>query len=76
MSCIRNLQQDPDKWIPCAVPLVTMMHTEIRKGMPKPVIEKALTDLKGDLFKYYCNKKKIWAIEDFYRGIGPIQFEF
>ena len=72
MSCIRNLSEAPEKWVPSAIPLVTMMHTEKRKGELKPVIEKALTDLNGDLFKIYCAERKLWALGDYYRSIGPL----
>lgn len=72
MSCIRNLASSPEQWVPSAVPLVTMMHTEIRHGESKPVIEKALTELKGPLFQFYSSKRQQWALEDHYRCIGPL----
>ncbi len=53
-----------------------MMHTEIRKGVLKPVIEKALTRLEGNLFKLYDDNRKAWAFEDAYVAIGPLQYEF
>lgn len=52
------------------------MHTEIRKGVPKPVIEKALTRLEGSLFKLYEANRKSWAYDDVYLSIGPLQYEF
>ena len=45
MSCLRNLSDEPENWIPGGYPLVTMMKVERRKGQNKPVIKKALTDL-------------------------------
>jgi pyrophosphate--fructose-6-phosphate 1-phosphotransferase len=33
--------------------LVAMMNVERRKGKDVPVIKKALTELDGELFKYY-----------------------
>lgn len=62
MSCIRGLSENPSKWIPSAIPLVTMMHCEERHGALKPVIEKALTDLNGPLFKLYVQERKKWAL--------------
>ena len=56
--------------------MVTMMVVESRKGVDKPVIKKALTDLQGILFKIFSDERPKWAIEDYYRSIGPIQFEF
>jgi pyrophosphate--fructose-6-phosphate 1-phosphotransferase len=75
MSCVRNLAEHPSKWIPSAIPLVTMMHCEERHGALKPVIEKALTDLKGPLFKTYVEERKKWALGDYYRSLGPLQYE-
>jgi hypothetical protein len=50
MSCIRNLKEPVAHWEPCGFPLAAMMNIEIRHGKSKPVIKKALTDLKGPLF--------------------------
>lgn len=54
MSCIINLKEGVDKWIPCGYPLVAMMNVERRKGKDVPVIRKALTELDGHLFKWYA----------------------
>jgi len=53
MSCIRYLDKNPEDWVPCGTPLVTMMTVERRKGADKPVIRKALTELKGELFQIF-----------------------
>jgi len=53
MSCITNLKESATNWIPCGYPLVSMMNVELRKGKDVPVIRKALTELDGELFKYY-----------------------
>lgn len=53
MSCVTNLKEDVQKWVPCGYPLVSMMHVERRKGKDVPVIEKALTELDGPLFTYF-----------------------
>ena len=50
MSCLRNLSDEPENWLPGGIPLVTMMTVELRKGKNSPVIRKALTDLNGQLF--------------------------
>ena len=76
MSCIRYLDKNPEDWVPCGTPLVTMMTVERRKGADKPVIRKALTELKGELFQIFSQERDTWAAEDRYRQIGPIQFEF
>jgi 6-phosphofructokinase len=42
MSCVRNLEKEPEDWLPGGYPLVTMMNLEVRKGKNVPVITKAL----------------------------------
>ena len=53
MSCVRNLDKEPEEWLPGGYPLVTMMNLETRKGKRVPVIKKALVELKGPLFLAY-----------------------
>lgn len=50
MSCIRNLNNEPEEWLAGGYPLITMMDLEVRKGKNVPVITKALVDLNGPLF--------------------------
>ena len=57
MSCVRNLENEPEDWLPGGSPLVTMMNIEVRKGKKKPVIKKALVELEGPLFKLYEQKR-------------------
>ena len=76
MSVIRGLAEEPENWQPAGYPLVTMMTVEIRHGKPKPVIKKALVELEGEIFKIFSQERKKWALEDRYRSLGPIQFEF
>lgn len=58
MSCVRNLDNDPENWLPGGYPLVTMMNIEIRKNKPVPVIKKALVTLDGPLFKLYESRRE------------------
>lgn len=53
MSCIKNLRESVENWQPFGYPLVAMMNVERRKGKDVPVIKKALTELNGNLFKFY-----------------------
>ena len=46
----------------------------MRKGKKKPVIEKALVDLKGNPFSVFKSRRESWKIEDDYCFPGPIQF--
>lgn len=76
MSVIRGLAEEPENWQPGGYPLVTMMNVELRHGKSKPVIKKALVELEGPLFQIFAQERKKWALEDWYRSLGPIQFEF
>ena len=75
MSCVKNLtDKDPSNWIAAGCPLPTMMHLERRAGKDKPVIEKALVELDGGMFKAYEAVREKWAYLDCYSSPGPIQF--
>ena len=51
-----------------------MMNIERRKGKEKPVIKKALVELKGEPFKYLVKNRVVWAEKDLFVFPGPIQF--
>ncbi len=74
LSSIRNLLKPATQWKAGGVPLTMMMNLERRHGKDKPVILKALVDLKGKPFKLFATNRKKWAIEDNYQSPGPIQF--
>lgn len=74
MSLVQNLTQPVEQWAIGAAPLVAMMDIELRKGKRKPVIKKALVELNGALFAKFREDRDSWAIQDFYRYPGPIQF--
>ncbi len=57
-----------------AVPIVHLMHLEMRKGKEKPVIQKALVDLQGNAFSRLAKLRNSWKLEDCYEYPGPIQF--
>ena len=76
MSCVKNLtERDPANWVAAGCPLPTMMGIERRKGKDKPVIQKALVELDGQMFKAYEAVRDRWAYLDCYISIGPIQFK-
>ena len=76
MSCVNNLtDKDPSNWTASGCPLPTMMHLERRHGKDKPVIEKALVELDGGMFKAYEAVRDKWAYLDCYISPGPIQFK-
>ena len=73
MSCVKNLtDKNPSNWTAAGCPLPTMMHLERRAGKDKPVIEKALVELDGGMFKAYEAVRDKWAYLDAYSSPGPI----
>lgn len=75
MCAIRHLKQPVESWEPAAIPLVKMLHFEMRKNKKQAVLKKALVDLEGAAFALFKQKRAYWEIEDHYRSPGPIQFE-
>jgi pyrophosphate--fructose-6-phosphate 1-phosphotransferase len=74
ICAISGLEGDVATWQCGAVPLASMMTLETRLGKKKPVIEKALVDLKGEKFAEFAAKRDTWAFDDLYCDPGPIQF--
>ena len=71
---IRNLHRPINEWEPKAVPIVQLMGFEMRSGKEKPVIEKALADLKSRSYSYFAKERTGWRLNDDYQMPGPIQF--
>ena len=74
LSSVRDLLKPADQWKAGGVPLTMMMNLERRHGKDKPVILKALVELKGKPFKTFAAQREKWAIGDEYQSPGPIQF--
>lgn len=74
MSVVLNLSAPVEEWKVGGVPLTAMIHIEERKGKRKPVIQKALVDLKARPFTVFAKDRKNWELEDNYLVPGPIQF--
>jgi len=74
MACISHLSKPFDKWGAMGLPLVSLFDMEERKGKLKPVIKKALVDLKAKPFKKLTSFRKTLLLEDKYQSPGPIQF--
>ncbi len=74
LSSVRDLLKPSDEWKAGGVPLTMMMNLERRHGKEKPVILKALVELKGKPFKAFAAQRQKWASEDDYQSPGPIQF--
>lgn len=74
LSSVRNMIQPADKWVAGGIPLPMMMNMEKRHGAMKPVIQKALVELDGPVFKALEANREEWALEDHYLYPGPIQY--
>lgn len=74
LSSVRNLTKNPKQWSCGGIPLTMMMNIERRKGKEKPVIKKALVELKGEPFKHLAKNRDVWAITESYIFPGPIQY--
>lgn len=74
LSSVRKLTKKAENWECGGIPLTMMMNIERRKGKEKPVIKKALVELKGNPFKYLVKCRAVWAEKDVYVFPGPIQF--
>ncbi len=74
ISSIRNLARPAAEWIAGGIPLTMMMNLERRHGKEKPVIKKALVDLKGKPFKTFVAKRDGWALTTSYLCPGAIQY--
>ena len=74
MSSIRNLSKPSIQWIAGGIPITMMMNIERRHGEDKPVIRKALVDLKGKPFQEFAKNRAKWAKETCYVYPGPIQY--
>ena len=74
MSSVRNLTDKSENWIAGGIPITMMMNMERRHGHMKPVIQKALVDLKGAPFKTFEAMREQLALNTCYLYPGPIQY--
>lgn len=74
MAFISELTRPAQEWGIGGVPLTSLLHLEVRKGQEKPVIQKALVDLKGVPFIFFQKHREQWMFEDTFLSPGPIQF--
>jgi pyrophosphate--fructose-6-phosphate 1-phosphotransferase len=74
MSTIQKLMSPVGDWEIRGVPLVPLIHLEQRSGKSKPVIQKAMVDLRGKAFSKFKNNRDSWKLKDNYLYPGPIQF--
>ena len=74
ISSVKNLTKPAVDWVAGGVPLTMMMNMEKRHGKFKPVIQKALVELDGPVFKALEANREAWAYEDKYVFPGAIQY--
>ncbi len=74
MSSVRNLTAPSSQWLAGGIPITMMLNIEMRNGVPKPVIRKALVDLEGRPFKDFAEQRETWAMNTCYVYPGPIQY--
>ena len=74
MSSVRNLTDKTENWICGGIPITMMMNMERRHGEMKPVIQKALVDLKGRPYLTFASRRETLALNTLYQYPGPIQY--
>jgi len=74
MATVGNLKAPVANWSIAGIPLIAMMHQEVRGNKAKWVIKKSLVDLDGPLFKKFAKERIEWMLQDDYISPGPIQF--
>ena len=74
LSKVSNLQAPAEEWVAGGMPITKMMNIERRHGADKPVIRKALVELDGAPFKFFCEHREEWAVETCFMYPGAIQY--
>ncbi len=74
ICAISGLNNTVESWKFKFVSIIDLMKLELRHSKLKPVIEKALVDIKGSPFLYYTRIRKGHEMHDQYLYPGPIQF--
>ncbi|EPJ32260.1 fructose-6-P Phosphotransferase domain protein [Chlamydia psittaci 06-1683] len=76
LTVIESLINIVDKWRLRAMPIVKMFTTKKKSdGTIKPLIKKSLIDISSPAFIKFKLYRKIWALEDSYRFLGPLQID-
>ena len=74
MATVRNTTAPQDEWKAGGIPITSLLNMERRNGEMKPVICKALVDLKGRPFKELVMHRDEWSKETAFVYPGPIQY--
>ena len=74
LAAIESLINIVDKWRLRAIPIVKMFTMQKKPdGTLQPRIKKRLIDIGSPAFRKFKLYRKIWALEDSYRFLGPLQ---
>jgi pyrophosphate--fructose-6-phosphate 1-phosphotransferase len=74
MSSVKNLSSPASEWVAGGIPVTMMMNLEVRHGLDKPVIRKALVELDGKPFRAFAAARGEWASKTSFRYPGAIQY--
>ncbi len=74
LSKVTNLHKPAEEWVAGGMPITKMMNIERRHGADKPVIRKALVELDGAPFNFFCANREKWAEETCFVYPGAIQY--
>jgi len=74
MASVKNLYKPASEWAAGGIPITMMMNMEQRHGKLKPVIQKALVDLKGTPFIEFADHRDTWAVKTSFTYPGAIQY--
>jgi len=74
LSKVSNLSKPAEEWVAGGMPITKMMNIERRHGADKPVIRKALVELDGKPFQFFCEHREEWAVETCFMYPGAIQY--
>ncbi len=74
LSKVSNLSKPAEEWVAGGMPITKMMNIERRHGHDKPVIRKALVELDGKPFQFFCENRAEWAVETCFTYPGAIQY--
>ena len=74
LSKVSNLSKPAEEWVAGGMPITKMMNIERRHGADKPVIRKALVELEGNPFKFFCENRAHWGVETCFTYPGAIQY--
>ncbi len=74
LTALEGLMNIVEKWRLRAIPIVKMFTTKKKHdGTLHPLIKKSLMDIDSPAFKKFKLYRKVWALEDSYRFVGPQQ---